>query len=87
MSSESDHMSSLRHRISMCMMVFFWTSNGYRDHRMFYFTFLFIGVNSSCDTDFLLCIVRRASKIILSIFMFTDLDGSQGDGQSRRWAH
>ena len=73
-------MSSLRRRISMCMMLFFWTDNGYRDHRMFYLTFLSIGTNSSCDTDLSLCLARRASKIILRVFMFTDWIGAKEMG-------
>jgi len=31
---------------------------------MSYFAFLFIGANSSCDTDLSLCFFRRALKII-----------------------
>jgi hypothetical protein len=48
--SASYHMSSLRRRIGMCMMMFFWTRDDYWDHYMNYFPFLFTGVNLSFGT-------------------------------------
>ena len=48
--SASYHMSSLRRRIGMCMMMFFWTRDDYWDHYMIYFPFLFTGINLSFGT-------------------------------------
>ena len=80
--SASYRMSSLRRRISMCTMVFFWTKNGLLGSSYVLFCFLICRCQFVVrHSDFSLCFFRRALKMItLSVFMSTTLDRRQGNG-------